>query len=263
MENIIFYFTGTGNSLVVARDIADQMGNTKLLSIADAIKEEAIDLSYERIGFVFPVYYSSIPSIVERFIKRLHFKENQYIFSVVTLGGVSEMALWQLSHCIKEQNGLLSSGFKILMPGNYIIKYGAYRSIIQRKLIKREKRRVRVISMVIMEKRKVHIPRRDLLSMASSETLIKMISEIGKNAQNFHINSQCTGCGICERLCPTDNVKLEHGRPKWGIDCEACMACIQWCPTQAIEYANKTEKRKRYHHPEIKSSDIMPHSKGM
>jgi hypothetical protein len=54
MGNIIFCFSGTGNSLAVARDIAERLGDTKIILIADAMKEEHIDLPYERVGFVCP-----------------------------------------------------------------------------------------------------------------------------------------------------------------------------------------------------------------
>ena len=60
MSNIVYYFSGrTGNSLAVARDLAHKLGETKIVPVADAIKESAIELPYERnerIGFVFPVY---------------------------------------------------------------------------------------------------------------------------------------------------------------------------------------------------------------
>ena len=61
MSNIVYYFSGTGNSLAVARDLAHKLGETRIVSVADAIKESAVELPYERIGFVFPVYYVSVP----------------------------------------------------------------------------------------------------------------------------------------------------------------------------------------------------------
>ena len=71
------------------------------------------------------------------------------------------------------------------------------------------------------------------------------------------MNGKCTGCAICQKICPVDNIKIENKQPIWGKQCEQCMACIQWCPTQAIEYSDKTRKRKRYHNPEIKISDMI------
>lgn len=43
-EKLIFCFSGMGNSLAVAQDIAETFGDTKIVLIADAMKEERIDL---------------------------------------------------------------------------------------------------------------------------------------------------------------------------------------------------------------------------
>lgn len=34
------------------------------------------------------------------------------------------------------------------------------------------------------------------------------------------------------------------------------MACIQYCPNKALNYKNVTQKRKRYHHPEITAKEL-------
>ncbi len=81
MENIIFCFSGTGNSLAVARDIAEILGDTKIVLIADAIKEEQVELPYERVGLVFPAYYmGNLPPIIERFVAKLDLSKQQYVF---------------------------------------------------------------------------------------------------------------------------------------------------------------------------------------
>jgi hypothetical protein len=132
MKDIIFYFTGTGNSLAVARDIAGKIEYTKLMSITEAIKEDAIDLSsYERIGFVIPVYHQRVPAIVKRFIAKLNFHKYQYIFAVITLVGYYGTIFSELKHDIVERSGALSAGFLVFMPGNYIIGYNAFPKIIQ------------------------------------------------------------------------------------------------------------------------------------
>jgi flavodoxin len=38
MENIIFYFTGTGNSLKTAKSIAEGLGNAELIRITNRLK---------------------------------------------------------------------------------------------------------------------------------------------------------------------------------------------------------------------------------
>lgn len=257
MSNVIFYFTGTGNSLVVARDIADKVEDTSIISIASVKDEILNDLQYDRIGFVFPVYFWSVPSIVKRFVKKLSFNKKQYIFGVVTYAGSSGMALSELDQCIREQGGMLKAGFSVRLPGNYICRYGAFASIIQQMLFKGEKKRVISISSTVKDRNSTRIPNGGILSRIAEGSIKKAIDGFGTSARNFYVASHCNGCGSCQRVCPVSNIKIVDGHPEWGNECECCMACIQWCPTRAIEYADKTAKRKRYHHPEVKISDLM------
>lgn len=75
--------------------------------------------------------------------------------------------------------------------------------------------------------------------------------------KNYHVTEKCNGCGTCERICPVGNIKMVDMKPRWGNTCEQCVACIQWCPAKAIEYADKTAKRRQYRHPEVKISDLL------
>jgi MinD superfamily P-loop ATPase len=47
---------------------------------------------------------------------------------------------------------------------------------------------------------------------------------------------RCTGCGLCEQLCPTRAVEVRDGqativRP---LDCSFCDVCESYCPEGAI-----------------------------
>ena len=55
---MIFYFTGTGNSLYAARKLADE--GEKIVSIVDALRSKAYHYTLnvgDKLGFVFPVYF--------------------------------------------------------------------------------------------------------------------------------------------------------------------------------------------------------------
>ena len=80
---MIFYFSGTGNSAWVARQIAKAQ-QEELLAIAEEInknKEYALK-DGEKVGFVFPVYAWGPPGIVLRFIRQLKMKNPEYLFFV-------------------------------------------------------------------------------------------------------------------------------------------------------------------------------------
>ncbi len=119
MKTTIFYFSGTGNSLKIARDIAEVLGDAEVISIPEIINEEISILS-ERIGIVFPVYIWGIPLIVGKFLKRIKAPADKYFFAVATCGSMPGATLGQVANILKSQGMKLSAGFSIVMPGNYI-----------------------------------------------------------------------------------------------------------------------------------------------
>jgi ferredoxin/flavodoxin len=255
MNNIIFCFSGTGNSLVVARDIAERLGDTKIVLIADAMKEERIDLPYERVGFVCPAYFGSLPPIIGRFAAKLDLSKAQYVFAVITAGAIHGGSFDSLGRLIAERGGCLNAGFPVQMPGNYIAMYGAWPARLQRFLYKKTKKKTAKIAQSIKEKR---TNRSCEENTKTSKPLTDRMSGYEKFAKDYRVTEKCTGCETCVKICPMRNITMVDGKPQFGENCERCMACIQWCPVKAIEYKNITAKRKQYRHPDVKSSDLFP-----
>ena len=77
---------------------------------------------------------------------------------------------------------------------------------------------------------------------------------------SFHFDEKCDGCGVCSRICPVNNIKIVDNPPSWQHHCERCLACLQWCPKEAIQFEKISLGRKRYHHPDVESSDMMRQS---
>jgi MinD superfamily P-loop ATPase containing an inserted ferredoxin domain len=258
MENVIFYFTGTGNSLAVTRDIANKIGDTKIVAITKETMSSPYNLQeYKRIGFVFPVYYSSMPAMVSQFVKCLRFLPAQYIFGTAVFGRARGASLSQLGQYVARCGGRLAAGFGVWMPASYIIAHTALPFAINKIILERAKKKIAAIASVIGEKQNQYIKSESKQPTFLSAYRDKAFANFGNMAANFKANEKCIGCGACERICPACNIKILGKRPKWGTSCEQCVACIQWCPSAAIEYAGKTERRTRYHHPEIHLADML------
>ena len=76
---MIFYFTGTGNSLMAAKAAAVE--GERLINMADAKKKK--DFRYElrdseRVGFVFSVYCYTLPDVVLDFVRSLDISAGRY-----------------------------------------------------------------------------------------------------------------------------------------------------------------------------------------
>ncbi len=92
MKAIIYYFTGTGNSLAAARTIAAVLGDCELVPIA-SLRNTSGDIlpAADRIGIVAPVYDLGLPAIVAEFAGRLDLSKAGYTFCVMTAGGFGDL----------------------------------------------------------------------------------------------------------------------------------------------------------------------------
>lgn len=65
---MVFYFTGTGNSLYIAKQIEEEP-----VSIPQIIHQKELKFTADRIGIVSPVYGYEVPDMVKDFLKRARF----------------------------------------------------------------------------------------------------------------------------------------------------------------------------------------------
>ncbi len=267
----IYYFTGTGNSLVVARDIAERI-NGKLIPIASLVEKKVINTDAGIIGIVFPVYYVDIPVIIKKFAEKLDNINNKYIFAACTYGGGAGNSFKSLNRIIRSRGGELSAMYGVHMPQNAFFKPWENHS----KIYKNSKKKLEIISKNICLQKKGM-----LLSDILAHLILIPIDMIAKFAfrkylektfdtpdlpnekliymldKSYSINEKCNGCGICSQVCPVNNIKIMDNRPVWLKHCENCLACYHWCPDNAIQRGMSTVKEYFYHNPDIKISDIM------
>jgi len=259
MKTILYYFTGTGNSLKVAEDLAKELEDAELVPVVRLLDRDSVSVSADRIGIIFPVYMWGLPIIIKDFIKKLDVDRATYIFGVATYGGFPAATLKQLNNLLKEKGLKLSSGFGLHLPGNYTPLYEAIAEEKQRKLFSEVKRKIKQIAKFIGEGRRGKIESNFFLINMIFSGLIYTVSapKIPRMDAGFWLNEKCNSCGVCSRVCPVNNIEMQEGKPKWLHHCQQCLACLHWCPQEAIELGKKTPGRKRYHHPEIKAADIM------
>ena len=70
---MIFYFSATGNSKYVAKQLAINTSDA-LISITEAVHADKYTYATkagESLGFVVPVYFYGIPDVVVKFIEKL------------------------------------------------------------------------------------------------------------------------------------------------------------------------------------------------
>jgi len=257
----LYYFTGTGNSLACAREIAAGLGDTELVPIAALRGEKRIRVPTERVGIACPVYFYTLPLLVREFIPRLDLSAVRYAFLVATMGGLPGLAVEHGQELFKKAGGELHAGFAVRMFANYVAEYNVRGERSIRAMQKRTERRVGEIVRIVRAGER-HLekggPFDRVLSRAVFSLLGRAFVEHGRTRDRlFTAEPTCTSCGICAHVCPVENVRLVEGRPKWLGHCEQCFACIHFCPVAAIQVQGKrTRLRGRYHHPDVTADDI-------
>lgn len=261
MNTTLFYFSATGNSLTVARQIAATLGNTQIIRM-DPDNGHAPTANTENIGLVFPVIMFGLPLIVRRFIQRLQAPADAYIFAIATCGGMPCSTLKEAESLFSERGMKLAAGFSVSMVNNCTTIAQAPPE--NKQIAKLTKARLAVERICESVKKQVRYidGGNPVLNWYFSGVLHKKaIGFIPTAAQYFFADEKCSGCGMCAIVCPMHNIALDEKKPQWQERCEQCYACLQWCPKEAIQVkGKKTACRRRYRHPAVHLADIAANS---
>ena len=229
-NTVIYCFSGAGNSLRIARDLAERMRSTSVLPLVDYMNDVPAP-NAERVGFVFPVIMMGIPGIVSRFLRQIPVQKDAYVFAVAANGGMMANALGQVASILRSRGMTLSAGF----------------SVIPHRMADEPEARARLldeIATAIQAKTAVSVARgslKDRLVLTGIANRLARLVILGMD-KGFRVSERCNGCGICSRICPVKNIDLVKGRPVWRHHCEQCLACLHWCPRSAPEYGKDTAK---------------------
>lgn len=256
MKTIVFWFSGTGNSLAIARDLAAALGDAELVPMAKVIGGQIP--TAERVGFVFPVYGFGLPGIVADFLRKLPVNSRAYYFSVADCGGLPGAPHRQAQRILRAGGGRLAAGWTLFMPANYPVMHDSPPAARQQEYFDKMKERLPGIAGTIGRSQPgpledSSVPFRWIAHLVNHMAIRKF----RKSGRNFWVEATCRQCGLCAKVCPVDNIRPVDKKPTWLNHCEQCMACLQWCPVEAIQYGAATKTRKRYHHPQAKAKDFI------
>lgn len=259
MKSVIYYFTGTGNTLAVARALATVLGDTKLVPLRRAICAGGVSSDADVVGIAFPVYFLGIPAIVREFLQQLRFEGDPYIYAIATCGERPGPALFDVKDLLAERGRTLAAGYVVVMPENYIGPVDLMQDAdrVQEKDAA-AKGRIPAIATAIRE-RKVSTPEGDCSALLKIGGMVArtLMTSVYRVPHRFHTTEKCNRCGTCGRICPTRNITMTSKGVRWDSSCIQCYACIHWCPQEAIEIGGRTLGKRRYHHPDISIKDML------
>ncbi len=259
-DTIIYWFSGTGNSLHTARSIAEGLkGKTEMISIADAMRSKDPLKSAPRMGLVFPIYGCGPPLIVQRFMRKLPTEHVSFVFAAATYAGMLG-AGGSITSRLLERRGLkLNAMYAIKMPENYPPMGGPPKSEKRERLLREAEEKIQHVITDLNREEPNGMDQANVFSRTAGKIGNPLfVRNVLKADKKFYADEKCTQCGICAAVCPVENIFLKNGTPVWQHHCEQCFACLHWCPEAAVQYGGRSPHQPRYHHPKVELNDIMP-----
>ena len=257
-KTVIFYFSQSGNSLFVAKKLAEGIENATLVSIPEAIRKNSYSyLNYQRVGIILPLYYMSMPVMAWEFISKLEITKDSYLFSIVTRASSKGRIFYEINKLLKKNEVSLSFASYLTFPDSYI-RWNEAPS--EEKIFKQNenaKKSLESLTNKILCGENFVEKEGGLYKLVSLIVYNVWKSRLRAINKSFKVNNLCAQCGICEKTCPSRNIKLENGRPKWLDRCQDCMACVQHCPKKAIYFNSRTINKRRYINPNIKLDELI------
>jgi len=256
MSTILYCYSGTGNSLWVARSLAAKLKDTRIVLLN---RESGFDPGEaQRIGLVFPVHIWGIPHRVREWISNLPEGDTRQWFAVAVNAGQVSATLIQLRRELRIRRIRLGMGFSVALPSNYIPWGGPGSPSDQEKRFSSAREKLGRMVPHIVKGADGPVEKGPLWQRILFSFIYRIsYAKVSGMDRRFWVDRNCTACGVCARICPAGNITMGESGPEWHQCCQQCLACLQWCPEEAIQYGKKTPRYERYHHPEIQLKDLM------
>lgn len=249
----IFYFTGTGNSLYVAKRFGGE-----LYSIPKVLKGNELFYEDEKIGIIFPCYGLAAPDIVREFIEKVTLK-SPYIFAILTYGNMISNGVGWFTDYAKKSDITIHYANSLLMVDNYLPNFDIEE---QKKKPKHIEENLNTLIKDVSESKKRIQKGSALDSFFTNglQHLLKLIPNFN-SPKNFSINDKCNSCGTCTKVCPRNNISIEeelkNSKPIYGDTCEFCLACINLCPQKAITLKKEKNPNSRFLNENVTIKEII------
>ena len=254
-KNVIFFFSGTGNCLSIARNIAKGLGGAELIRIKKDMKIPDIT-DAQRVGFVFPCYGGGAPEDVFDCAKAIRIKPGTYTFGITSCSAYKGTGLAKLHKIIPLKY------WSVITHHCSCIWLFPHTMMMPKLTVGEAEARSEDLSSKIVE----DILADRVLPGKPSFNVFNAIENMGfskmalKKAEAFAVSDKCVACSQCANLCPRGNITIENGKAHIGTNCTQCLACLQFCPESAISIGTISDKREHYHNPNVKPADLMQDS---
>lgn len=242
----LVYFSGTGGTRRVANAFRTELLNRNLhLTINDLDRSQLSRDHYsgesalptpDLVILVFCLHAFDAPDLVYQWISETPLSSTNIAVISVSGGGDAWPNTGCRERCCKalEDKGFIVVYDRMMcMPSNWVFPVSDHAAM---RMINAIPDKVNLILNDLL----AGVVRRSHHRMTTFRSMIGRLEK--QNTSEFprelKVTDACSGCGLCARGCPTNNIDLVEQRPTFHHNCIMCFRCIYACPSKAITTNN-------------------------
>lgn len=275
MKLQILYFSGTGNTDYVAHYLAHHLAHIPVPSLEIDVRpiewQPANQLDdFDLIAVGFPVYAANSPGLCQDYVDALLPGEGRGAFVFCTKGAYAGGAVQRTLQRLAARSYVPLGGGSVIMPGTDGLSMIARESWLARKALEKDYEHLQDANR-LLEDMAATIEK--LAGGLSTEALRLPLPPRAREAwpdrlwawsyklaegyarDRLYAGQECAACGLCERICPVQNVELSNGHPQFADHCMLCLRCLHACPQEAIQVGRLTVGKFRWRGP---NGDFQP-----
>jgi ferredoxin len=266
MKLAILYFSGTGNTDYVAHYLAGKLAGLPVeLDLRPMEQQPAAALDgYDLLAIGFPVYACDAPDFFQAYLEELAPGEGRGAFAFCTKGAMAGSAVRHNLKRLADRGYVPLAGTSVAMPGSDGLAFIGKDSRMARSAVQKDYDHLKAADQLAERMAEV------LSGLAAGQPVDRFENPLPSSTTGllvdrawdyvyhlfgdymrarFRADERCTSCGLCERVCPSGNIDLQGGHPRFADRCVLCMRCIHTCPEEAIQIGRFTVDRFRWHGP--------------
>lgn len=245
---MIFYFSGTGNSQLAAKQIAKELQD-ELVFVNAQLKSGASSIFHATrpLIFVAPTYSWQMPRVLEQWIRDTKFEGNKKAYFILTCGGSVGNAVGYAKKLCQSTQLEFRGLAHVAMPNNYVALSNTPEEEECKTILADALKHLSTLAAVIAKDQPFEETSITLMDKINSGPINKLFYTLMVHDKGFKVKDSCVSCGKCVQRCPLQNITLKDGKPVWHGNCTHCMACIGGCPVEAIEYRSFSKGNRRYY----------------
>ena len=244
MKNAVIYvFSGTGNTLKIARAYADEFFSRGVSCKIHILEKDGIlrfppPQDFDLAGLAYPIHAFNAPYVVHRFaaaLPDLPYKEYFIIKSSGEPLAINNISSGSLVAKLEKKGYFLTNEYHYVMPYNMIFRHP---DGMAARMWDSAKRLCAADAKEILDGKKSFLKSFPFGRTVSA--LFRIEHPAMKiNGLRFKAGDKCTGCGKCAEVCPFHVIVPPAVSGGTASKCIACGICVKSCPMEILEIVEK------------------------